>query len=571
MLRRRVSRRQALQFGAAAALVGALRPRPAAAALGPGLFELDLNDEARAAAAGDQPQAAAASGWRTTRVLRAPRRFDLIGLRWSGDARVRAEVRARRRRGEWTAWLPLHPAADHGPDGGGAASGTDPAWTGGADEFQLRLRGAAPGLRARFVRARPTASAARRLGARLRRGRSQAGQPPIIARAEWGGDAVTPRDDPSFGEVQVAVVHHTVSANDYGPRDSAAIVLGIARFHRDSNKWNDIGYNFLVDEYGQVFEGRAGGVEQAVIGAHAQGYNATSTGIACIGTFSSVVQTEAGMSALARLIGWKLALHGVPVEGEVAVTSAGGATNRFPRGAPVTLSRICGHRDGDKTSCPGDALHGQLADLRARAARYTGAVSVVRLRAASSRVRAQRSARLSGSLRFGDGSSPGGAPMEIQFKSRGGDWQRLAGAVTQIDGSWSANVVVPETGRVRAAFPGDGARPPLHSSAVSIRVLPLVTVELSARRVREGRRVAVNGEVAPRPRGGRVVCILERRHRGRWVRVQRKRIRVRSGRYATYVRPRRAGLYRVTIAAPGAVKRRLVRAVDITGGMAAPA
>ena len=75
-------------------------------------------------------------------------------------------------------------------------------------------------------------------------------------------------------------MHHTVTTNDYGPEDSAGIVLGIARYHRDSNGWNDLGYNFLVDKYGQVFEGRAGGIDAPVIGAQAQGYNSVSTGIA---------------------------------------------------------------------------------------------------------------------------------------------------------------------------------------------------------------------------------------------------------------------------------------------------
>ena len=81
-------------------------------------------------------------------------------------------------------------------------------------------------------------------------------------------------------------MHHTVTANDYGPEDSAGIVLAIARYHRNGHGWNDIGYNFLVDQYGQVFEGRAGGLEAAVVGAQAQGYNSVSTGIACLGTLT---------------------------------------------------------------------------------------------------------------------------------------------------------------------------------------------------------------------------------------------------------------------------------------------
>ena len=123
-----------------------------------------------------------------------------------------------------------------------------------------------------------------------------------------------PRADPRYGEVQLAFVHHTVTANDYGPEDSAGIVLGIARYHRNSNGWNDIGYNFLVDKYGQIFEGRAGGIDQPVVGAQAQGYNSVSTGIASLGTFSRRSRRpRPGWTRSRALIGWKLSLHGVPV------------------------------------------------------------------------------------------------------------------------------------------------------------------------------------------------------------------------------------------------------------------
>ena len=304
--RRRLNRREALGLGAAALASGALRPSNALA--GTSLFELAIDEDA-----------AHAAGWRTTRVLHAPRRFDLIGLRWARGGQLDAQVRARRRGGGWTPWMELHRSGDHAPDGARAPAGTEPAYTGTADLFQLRLRGSARGLRARFVRAQPTARAARHVTGRRRRRRarvrahkSQSSQPAIISRTEWGGDSVPPRAAPEYGEVQAAFVHHTVSANDYTPEESPGIVLGIARYHRDSNRWNDIGYNFLVDLYGQVFEGRAGGIDQPVIGAQAQGYNSVSTGIACIGTFTAVPQSEAGLDALARLIGWKLSLHGVP-------------------------------------------------------------------------------------------------------------------------------------------------------------------------------------------------------------------------------------------------------------------
>ncbi len=555
MIRRRLNRREALGLGAAAVAGGVLRPRPAFAA-GTSLFELSLADDG----------AHAAGGWRTTQVLHAPRRFDLMGLRWKRGGHLEAQVRARKQGGSWSPWLPLHASGDHAPDGGHVPAGTEPAYTGAADVFQLRLRGSARGLRARFVRAQPTARTARHVTGRARRKararvrarKSQSSQPLIITRTEWGGDSVPPRSAPEYGEVQAAFVHHTVSSNDYGPEESAGIVLGIARYHRDSNGWNDIGYNFLVDQYGQVFEGRAGGIDQAVIGAQAQGYNSASTGIATIGTFTSVPYAEAGMDALARLIGWKLSLHAVPTQGQVVVTSRGGSANRYPSGTPVTLERICGHRDGDSTSCPGNVLYTQLPDLRARAARYAGPLAGITVRAATRRIRT-RPVQLSGELRFPDGSSPAGAPLEIQFAVPGATFAHVADAICGPDGRWAASVPLTNSGSLRAAFLGDATRPPLASSPIAIRVLPLLRMRLSSRRLHAGRNVAVSGTVSPRPTTGRVEVRIERRVGRRWRRVQRKRINVRGGRYLTKVRMRTRGLYRVSVLTPGATQRRLLR------------
>jgi N-acetylmuramoyl-L-alanine amidase len=552
--RRRLNRREALGLGAAALAGGALRPRSALAA-GTSLFELAIEDGG-----------AHVAGWRTTAVLHAPRRFDLIGLRWARGGHLDAQVRARRRGGGWTPWMALHPSGDHAPDGARAPAGTEPAYTGAADVFQLRLRGSARAVRARFVRAQPTARAARHVTGRLRRRRrrpaahaSQSSQPAMRFRSEWGGDSVPPRAAPEYGEVQAAFVHHTVNANDYGPDESPGIVLGIARYHRDSNGWNDIGYNFLVDRYGQIFEGRAGGIDQPVIGAQAQGYNSSSTGIACIGTFTGEPQTDPGIESLARLIGWKLSLHAVPTQGTVTVTSRGGPTNRYPSGTPVTIERISGHRDGDQTSCPGDALYAQLPDLRIRASRYAGPLAGITVHAARTRVRSGP-VQLSGRLAFPDGSSPAGAPLDIEFAVPGAAFTRIAGTVCGPDGSWAATVPLTVSGLLRAAFAGDATRPPLASSPVAIRVLPLLRLGLSSRRVRRGHNVAVSGTVSPRPATGRVEVRLERRVGRRWLRVQRKRINVRGGRYLTKVRLRRAGLYRVSVLVPGATKRLQVRA-----------
>jgi hypothetical protein len=527
-----VTRRQV--FGLGVVAFGALRlPSPALArGAGPDLFELALDDRAARAAG---------ARWRTSKVIAAPRRFDLVGLRWSRATNLQAQVRARRTGGRWTAWTALPPS--HGAH----VPGTDPAFTGAADELQLRLRGDARGLKLKFVRALPHAPARRARAAQV---------PFIVPRDSWGAAQVPPRSGPSYGAVQMAFVHHTAGTIEYAPEDSPGIVLGIARYHRDSNGWNDIGYNFLVDRYGVIFEGRAGGIQAAVVGAQAQGWNSQSTGIATLGTFTNMPLDEPAMDALAKLLGWKLSAHGIPTQGVVTLISGGGATNRFPNGTPVTFERISAHRDSNETTCPGDALYAQLPDLRARAARYAVPVSALTVRAF--RQRGTTPANVSGRLQFADGSSPAGVPLALEYTTAGAAWAPVTTTTAGPDGAWTATVVLPSSGQVRAVFAGDAARGRLESAPINARVVPSMRLRTDKRRARAGTAFAISGVMAPSQ--PRVVCLLERHVRGRWRTVQRKRINVRGGRFATKVRPRTPGLYRVSIIADGVTRRRTLRA-----------
>ena len=552
---RPLTRRQALKAGALAAAAAGLRPgAPALAARVGGdglLFEMRLDGNAGARAA--------TAGWRTTDVIAAPRRFDLVGLVWERGSEAEAQLRARRRGGRWTPWVTLHPSGDHGPDRGRVPSGTDPAFVGAADEFQLRLRGAPRALRARFVRALPTARLATRLDRRRRRRAraAQAGAPPaIIPRAAWGADSVPPREPPLYGQVQIAFVHHTVTANDYGPEDSAAIVLGIARYHRNSNGWNDIGYNFLVDKYGQVFEGRAGGVDQAVVGAQAQGYNSVSTGIACLGDFTAIAQTPQAMDVLARLIGWKLSLHAVPTQGLVTVTSAGGPSNRFPLGTPVTFERISGHRDGNNTACPGNVLYTQLPQLRTAAAQFAGPTAGLSLYAART-VRGVKPTTVSGYLRFPDGSPAAGAAITVEHLVNSGAaaWEPVASAVANADGTWETTVALRAGGQLRAVFAGDATRARLESAPRRITVLARLNLSLDRTRVRLGGRVNVSGFADP---ATHVRLTLQRRSGRRWLTSRRRLIRVRESTYRAFVRPRGRGKYRVSAQVGRIVRRRTI-------------
>jgi hypothetical protein len=195
-------------------------------------------------------------------------------------------------------------------------------------------------------------------------------QPAMTTHAQWGPDlAWNPSDDCAPGPtiapaVKFAVVHHTVNSNGYGPGDSAAIVRAIWQYHVATLGYCDIAYNFLVDRFGQIFEGRMGGVDQAVVAAHTGGFNTGSTGAAFIGDYTGEQPTTAAWNAMVSLLDWKLSLHHVdPVMGFTA--TSGGAGARWPAGTVVSFpNAIVGHRDLWPTACPGDAFYPRLGELR---------------------------------------------------------------------------------------------------------------------------------------------------------------------------------------------------------------
>jgi N-acetylmuramoyl-L-alanine amidase len=197
-----------------------------------------------------------------------------------------------------------------------------------------------------------------------------AGSPAIVSRAGWHAQDEILRGRPRYAKnVAFAVVHHTAGSNAYSRAQSAAIVLGIELYHVRANGWNDIGYNFLVDKYGQVFEGRAGGIDRNVIGAHAEGFNTGSVGVALIGNYSSARITPADQHALVGLLAWRLDVAHVDPLG--TLTWRSGGNPKFRRGRAVRLHAISGHRDTGYTSCPGTTLYAKLPGI-ARAVAVTG-------------------------------------------------------------------------------------------------------------------------------------------------------------------------------------------------------
>ncbi|MEU1556248.1 peptidoglycan recognition protein family protein [Streptomyces scabiei] len=196
-------------------------------------------------------------------------------------------------------------------------------------------------------------------------------RPRIVTRAGWGADEkLRERDFRYTTRVSAAFVHHTASGNNYKCAQAPSVIRSIYRYHVVSSGWRDIGYNFLVDKCGNIYEGRAGGVAKPVMGAHTLGFNTNSMGVAVLGSYGTTKPPAVAVKGIAQLTAWKLGLYGANPKGKTYLTSGGG--NLYAKGKKVQLHVISGHRDGFATECPGGRLYGKLGTARTEAARYQG-------------------------------------------------------------------------------------------------------------------------------------------------------------------------------------------------------
>jgi hypothetical protein len=194
-------------------------------------------------------------------------------------------------------------------------------------------------------------------------------QPPVITRADWGADESIRKNAQKYAPITKLFVHHTVTSPDGPDPDPAATVRAIYAYHVQGNGWDDIGYNFLIDAQGLVYEGRwardyapgekptgedPGG--NGVVGAHVLNHNAGSAGVAMLGDFSGGEPTPAARETLVKLMGWKADRHGIDVMGNDPFMSSEGVVSSFPN--------LSGHRDAGQTACPGDRLYPLLPGIR---------------------------------------------------------------------------------------------------------------------------------------------------------------------------------------------------------------
>lgn len=293
--------------------------------------------------------------------------FRVAGVTWEGDrSDVEAFVRTRDAgTGEWTGWSLLE--HEEGPDAGSAEgtqerAGTQPLIASASDGIQVRVEspGAKPsGLEVDLVDpgtspadsdvkpATPADSASSTDGPDA----AAAPKPTVNSRADWGADETIRRGDPSYGEVKGAVVHHTAGVNAYTRDEVPGILRGMYDYHVNSLGWDDIGYNVLVDKWGRLWEGRHGGLDQAVIGAQAAGVNSETFGISAMGNYEEVDAPEAMVTSIESFVAWKLDVHGVDATGRAVI---GGQEH----------DTIVGHREVGQTVCPGQYLNARLPDIR---------------------------------------------------------------------------------------------------------------------------------------------------------------------------------------------------------------
>lgn len=352
--------------------------------------------------------------------------FLVAGFTWTGgegdappdDVRIYLRVR---QSGEWSPWY-LNEPSDAGRDDGAARAGTDELITGGADAVQASVVGDAADLPAgltlalvpdrpsgerslgaadvRAVGAGPTgvageaadepAPAPGRAGSTAETGvgtaagttdGASAARLPSVAlaaetddpaalvttREEWGANPAYLNWAPDYAPAEHVIVHHTAGTNNYTPEQSPAIVRGIYYYHAVVLGWGDIGYNFLVDKYGQVFEGRYGTLDSdpgaMVVGGHAYGANTGTMGISMMGNYSSVSPSEIQIERVGQMAGWFLGRAGVAdAHGSSRYTFH--ATQKYRRGQTIDLDVISAHRDVGYTTCPGNAGYSAMGQIR---------------------------------------------------------------------------------------------------------------------------------------------------------------------------------------------------------------
>jgi hypothetical protein len=308
----------------------------------------------------------------------------MAGFTWRDGVRPPKILVRFRSKGGWSLWRPaplLRDLPDPASGEGIGKAGTSPLFVEESDGVQVQVSGSLPPeLSITLIHAAQLAADARLVAGTTSRSGLRAAPvnvpvPLVYTRAQWGANESWRDGPPRYNNtILQAHIHHSASGNGYSQAEVPALIRSFYKYHTHSLGWSDIAYNFLVDSFGSIWEGRYGGIDKPVRGAHTLGFNASSTGICVIGNLDTVQPTQATLDALPKIVAYKLAAYGRDPMGWTDVKSEG--SDKFPAGKVVTLPVIDGHRDTNDTACPGRNLYAQLGNIRAATAGVISAATL---------------------------------------------------------------------------------------------------------------------------------------------------------------------------------------------------
>ena len=324
-------------------------------------------------------------------TLCAPIQFTAAALTWK--QRSRADIAATIRVGDGrSSWSPPSEVAGESSEGPDVTSAefdrtrrsTGLLWTGGGRclRFSLELPGNVwlTELEAVFINTSGSAAPSTSWVTRVEQWWSSlfhpapadaaTRRPDMVTRRQWGANPSLMNCRPTYApRIKMAFVHHTAGSNSYTRAQSDDVVRAIYWFHTQVNGWCDIAYNFLVDKYGKIFIGRAGGPARPVVPAAQQGFNTGSFAVSAMGNFEKARPSHAMLQSIRRVLAWRLDLAHLPPDGWTRAVSSGGPLTRYPKGTAVWLNMISSHRRTGATACPGDYLAASMRGIRSGAAK----------------------------------------------------------------------------------------------------------------------------------------------------------------------------------------------------------
>ncbi|WP_010145808.1 N-acetylmuramoyl-L-alanine amidase, partial [Citricoccus sp. CH26A] len=190
-------------------------------------------------------------------------------------------------------------------------------------------------------------------------------KPAIVTRAQWGANESVVQDwgRPST-RLKALYIHHTAGSNNYTKAGAYAQIRGIFTYHAVNLQWGDIGYQFLVDKFGTIYQGRRGSIDAPVPGAQAGGFNTDTIGVSAMGNYDVVAAPAAMVTAIERVLAWQAYRYDVDPKGTTRLTQSGKGTARWSSGTTVTVPTILGHKVTNFTACPGRYLDAQIPTIR---------------------------------------------------------------------------------------------------------------------------------------------------------------------------------------------------------------